>query len=249
VVELNMNPLQGTMKLRANPDGSGAGYDVTVRTDPPQVFLLRVGEHDEASGPPFEVFDADAVKLQTLYDKLITAAGDLSRSRRALIDATIDGQPIKQHDEPIELVERLIASMAPVVTEIAWRSLSPNELVLKRLLSDDRREEIFVAKADLKKKIDALPDPLRRMFEPLGLNGVGPSHAAEPAVAPRRPRTIPPAPLPRRPLASPGESFSSTPPAGIPPVPSVPAPESQRETIATAAAGPGATTGEVAPKP
>ena len=54
---------------------------------------------------------------------------------------------MRTHAKPTLLVERLIATMAPVVQEIAARSQSPGELVLRRLLSGDRREEIFLSKA------------------------------------------------------------------------------------------------------
>jgi hypothetical protein len=63
--------------------------------------------------------------------------------------------------------------MAPVVTEIARHSLAPDELVLKRVVTDDRREEVFVAKADLISKLDPVPVALRGVFAPLGLGDLG----------------------------------------------------------------------------
>ena len=68
-----------------------------------------------------------------------------------LVEAKIDGEAMRTHAKPTLLVERLIATMAPVVQEIAARSQSPGELVLRRLLSGDRREEIFLSKSELKR--------------------------------------------------------------------------------------------------
>jgi hypothetical protein len=42
---------------------------------------------------------------------------------------------------------------------------------LKRLVGGGRREEIFVTKAELRKKLDRVPPALRAIFHPLGLGG------------------------------------------------------------------------------
>ncbi len=49
------------------------------------------------------------------------------------------------------------------------RSPSSTELVLKRLVGGGRREEIFVAKSELREKLDRLPVAFRALFDPLGL--------------------------------------------------------------------------------
>jgi len=238
VAELTIGTTESTLKLRAAPEGAGAGYDITLRAEPPHVRLMRVGERDEPTGPHFDVVDADAVKLQTLYEKLAAAAGDIVKSRKALVDAMVDGQPLRQHERPAELVERLVASMAPVVQEIAWRSLSPSELVLKRLLSDDRREEIFVAKAELKRKLEPLPEHLRRAFDPLGLDS-GPSAGAE--SPPRRGRSIPPGPPPA--------VKGATPPVGQPiPRPHAPTPASGQPAVGGPSGGPSAGKNDTGPE-
>jgi hypothetical protein len=73
--------------------------------------------------------------------------------------------------------------MAPVVQEIAWRSHSPGELVLRRLLSGDRREEIFLPKSELKQKIEALQESNRALFDPLFASAAPTAPAAAPAKA------------------------------------------------------------------
>jgi hypothetical protein len=76
------------------------------------------------------------------------------------------------------------------VQEIAARSLAPGELVLRRLLGGDRREEIFVSKADLKQKLEPLDGTRRALFDPLWAEG-----GALPA---RRPPPAPTARLARK---------------------------------------------------
>src|SRR5262249_32403970 len=135
-----------------------------------RVRMTRIGESQELAGPPFEVGEADSVKVLTFYEKLERAAVELTKSRKALAQVSLDNHALRDHENPAVLVERLVTSMAPVVQEIAWRSRSATELVLKRLLADDRREEIFVTKSELLKKLDPLPHNLRKVFDPLGLS-------------------------------------------------------------------------------
>ena len=63
-----------------------------------------------------------------------------------------------------------LTQAGPAIRAIAQHSLSPSELVLKRVLADDRREEIFASKADLLEKLAPLPPKLFRLFGPLGLD-------------------------------------------------------------------------------
>jgi hypothetical protein len=94
----------------------------------------------------------------------------LAGHKKALVKALLDGTPIQQVVAPRELVDRLIANISPKVHEIAKRSLTPGELVLKRVLSDNRREELFVSMTELHAKLQALPPEARGAFEPLALS-------------------------------------------------------------------------------
>ena len=218
VVDLTIGINESTLKLRANADGTGAGFDVTIRAEAPRVHATRIGESQEVAGPPFELSDADGGKIIALYDKLEQAAVELTKKRKALSQVSLDNHALRDHENPAVLVERLVAAMAPVVQEIAWRSRSQTELVLKRLLADDRREEIFVTKAELRKKLDPLPSDLRQAFEPLGLaeDGSGPVAKAtqqplpRPMAAPvRKPPTLPPKSEAKLPVAEPARPPSN----------------------------------------
>lgn len=94
--------------------------------------------------------------------------------RTSLIEVQIDGEPLDEGG-PRELVSRLVAAMAPEVDEIARRSASPTELILREPQSDGKRTEIYVSKESLAAKLGALPSAEHPMFEPLGLGPVGKS--------------------------------------------------------------------------
>ncbi len=193
VVELTIDSGASTLKLRAQPDIHSPGFDITIRDEAPRVSISKVGgkDKDGDAGEPYDVEGADETKLLTLYDKLAGPVAELTDSRKALVQAALGGQLLRQVERPVVLVDRLVTAMAPIVREIAAHSLSPTELVLRRPISADHREEIFVPKAELTRKLEALPESERAMFEPLGLLDLdGPTRLDIKPVkaAPARPR-------------------------------------------------------------
>ena len=168
VVGLSVGAAGDTIRLRAGADGSGAGFDVVFGPAPGSVRLLRVDDQNKRDGEPFVVESStDVAKLQMMREKVVAAAMVLARHRRALVDVKIDGEPLANHPTPSLLAERLVAAMAPTVQEIASRSQSPGELVLRRLIGEARREEIFLAKQELVSKLEGLSAPNRAVFDPL----------------------------------------------------------------------------------
>jgi hypothetical protein len=156
------------LELRASADAHAAGFD--VRFAHGAARLSAIGKDVEAH-EPFEPDANDTAKLQQLLERLSGALAELMQSRRALVDAQLDGALYADATHPTTLVERLIAAMTPTVRAIAQHSSSPSELVLRRLLAGDRREEVFVSKAELMQKIDPLPPARRALFDTLGLVG------------------------------------------------------------------------------
>ena len=171
------------LRLRLGPDGAGAGYDVVFAGAGEPVLLVRVDEQQKRE-EPFEAQEADAAKLCALRDNVAAALAELGRHRTKLLDAKLEGEALANHARPSLLVERIIAQLVPETREIAARSQSVGELVLRRALGGDRREEIFLPKQDLKAKIEPLNDRNRAMFDGL-LDGSPLSHVEPPP--PRRP--------------------------------------------------------------
>jgi hypothetical protein len=171
IIELEFGAKESSIALRAAADGSGPGFDILTSDESPGVRLKRVAERDVSLDPPFDVGEEDAADLLALLQKLEASARELTAHRKALLAAKLDDRPLRDHNAPTLLLERLVQAMAPVVREIAARSPSATELVLKRLVGGGRREEIFVAKAELREKIERLPMSFRSLFDPLGLAG------------------------------------------------------------------------------
>lgn len=189
ITEVSVAPDQMTLKLRQNADGTGRGFDAKFRRQPPQVLLSRVDDPPKSNEqPPLEIKASELPKFMGVWDALASSIGELGKSRRALVQVTVDGKALKDHERPSVLLERIIARMAPIVQEVVRHSPSPNELVLKRLLGDDRREEIFLSKDELRKKVEGLPSSMLRVLEPLGLFFAAAGRAEPaPSVAEQRP--------------------------------------------------------------
>jgi hypothetical protein len=213
--------------LRSSVEGVGAGYDVVVKRTGPRVnvSLMRVGESAEL--PAFDLTDDDETRMVDLEEKLVGSAVELMDARKALVHATLGGQPLAGHPSPRAMVERLVDAMAPVVREIAQRSLTPTELVLKRLLDNGRREEIFLARRELAQKFEGLADGGRAILATLGLAEppVVVATAPPPAVvAPPQPIAVV-APVPTPEPAPAAAAVPAEEPVVAPPAPAA---ESQR---------------------
>ena len=169
VIELDLRGKETSVTLRASADGTGPGFDILVSGEEPRVTLVRVAERGGSADPPFEVDQAEADNLLALLEKLEASAQELTVHRKALLQASLDDCLLRDHDAPILLAERLVQAIAPVVRDIAVRSPSTTELVLKRLVRGGRREEIYVTKSELREKIERVPTAFRALFDPLGL--------------------------------------------------------------------------------
>jgi hypothetical protein len=181
LTELALYPAETRMKLRASPEGEGIGFDVTFLNESGAIDLRRVLD----SGPSpdaYRVDGEDVAKLQSLRESLTAMALDLGDHKKSLVRASLDDTPLQELETPRVLVERLIGNIAPTVQQIARRTLSPGELVLKRLVKDNQREEVFLSKAELEGKVAPLSAALRRAFDPLELWS---DAAPRPEIAPR----------------------------------------------------------------
>lgn len=211
------------VELRSD-HGSSIGLDFDVDLEGGTVTSAkRVGPADDQSVGTFDLQVEDVPLVVDLVTKLRASLAGLEH--RPSIKATFDGAEFRNLPTFIDFVERLVGMMAPITREIAERSLTPNELVIRRLLSNDRREEIFVAKATLREKLAVLPPESRALFKPLGLDVVEkartPSSADEKAsvrseLAPSKPP--PPVPsTPPKPSVPPPASRTIKPDAAVPP--------------------------------
>jgi hypothetical protein len=167
IVDLTIGD-ESVIKLRSSPEAQAPGYDITLRSEEPQVHIVKTGKDGESGA--FDPDPSDLPVLLRLRDKLADEAQAIASKRRTLTSALLDDEPVEHSARMRALVERLVEVVAPMVREIAAHSLSPGELVLRRMIGDDRREEIFVTTHELQGTLEGLSDADRQLFAPLQLD-------------------------------------------------------------------------------
>ncbi|MEO7112531.1 MAG: hypothetical protein ABI183_18950 [Polyangiaceae bacterium] len=207
-----------TIRMRAEL-GTEAGFDFTVEDE--WVKGTRVGEADDASVGPFDIHTDDTPKLIELAEKLRATAPELEQKQ--LRSATVGEAKFAALPSFVTFVESFVAMMTPIVREISERSLTANELVIRRALSNDRREEIFVSKKTLREKYAELDARLRAVFAPLGLDAPTPSQrppnakttSEKPPVRAELPKSLPPPAAIPSPPPPPSSAMKTMPKARI----------------------------------
>jgi hypothetical protein len=160
------------LRLQFEP-GKDDGLDFAV--DPVAGVVIaarRTGPEGDAAAGSFNPTPEDVPKMVALATKIREELATLSGS--VMPECTVDGGEFKLVPRFSAVVERMMSKMAPIVHEISKRSLTPVELVLRRALSSERREEIFVAKSTLRDKYAPLRRELRSLFDPLGFDTIPP---------------------------------------------------------------------------
>ncbi len=207
--------------------GEKDGFDISAALEDEGLVVVKVGEAGDVTLGPFAVAAEDKTALLDLASTLRGMVGELAKKR--LVAASFDGLPFDgTNDEAqprlVELVSRLVAKLAPSVDEVAARSRSEEELVLRVQLDAARREEIFMPKARLRENLAPLDPAHKKLFNAFAtaLDSKPPANAtADSAVAPASIRSEVP-PLVRR--RSSGNMQAVKVPAK-PPVPVEPMPE------------------------
>lgn len=213
-----------TTRAKLRPElGADTGFDFEADfRGSKRISAKRIAPDGDASAGAFDVVDtADVKNLLDLVEKLRAKADKLDRGE--LSSAVVDDGDFVAMGSFVPFVERLVAHLAPIVREIAARS-TPTELVLRRALGEDRREEIFVTKSTLRDKYAVLETSHRMLFAPLGLeSNMRPrqdtqSYDDKPPVRAEVSPSAPP-PRPETPAASPVRPATSRsfPPKPVPP--------------------------------
>ncbi len=252
VTELVTTKSTTTYKLRIEAPVE-TGFDVEVAGQ--VVKMTRIGPPDDAAAGPFEVDATDVPIIVELTNTLTAAASQFTRAKLAVAQvagaAAGEGAEFRTLPTFVPIVEKLVATLAPIVREIARRSLTPTELVLRRALADNRREEVFVTKATLREKYAPLAPPLRTLFAPLGFDGPAPTPAPAPVAVdttapwpPKDERTPPPRAEIRRSQPPPAGPLAPPPPPPPPsrtgPLPAVTTPPRPKASVPPPAVQPAA---------
>jgi hypothetical protein len=209
VTEFSDTGTTANIGLRSDTDASVA-FQLEIQPKLPAVKMTRLGGAAAADLPAeVELKPEEVQRLIELPAKLNASSAGFVAGELSV--ATVDDQPFRELPTFRSFVERLMTMMAPVTRIISERSLMPTELVIRKLLGNDRREEIFVAKAVLREKYASLPEEQRALFTPLGLEP-SPRTTDLPAGISVRAELAPSRPPPPMPVPTANTVVVSTPP-------------------------------------
>ena len=127
------------------------------------IHLVLINERVNAqivrAEDPSSVFDVphdSALRLRELWARLLGTAQIELAARTAVRSVRIDGEEALDAAGAERLVERLMDVFRPIVAEVEQRSLSSCELSLKRTLDGGRREERYLDRTALARRLDSL---------------------------------------------------------------------------------------------
>jgi len=170
-------------------------------------LVVPLDKRNQPAGQPYYLDEIGSSALFALWRGLSDRFNALLNCRTTLTSARLGGRDVVEIDHPSTIADALLVDLAPLTREVRARSRVPGELILKRDLGDDRREELFISRQSLLDKIAALPSHLRRLFAAIGL--VDESHEE-----PRAPRAPAPGPAPAQRSRAIARSSASPTPTG-----------------------------------
>ena len=118
--------------------------------------------------------------VEKLWQAIRAECQALMDHKERLTKLELDGKDVFAEHLALDLVRRLVATFAPTAKEIAARSPSAEELSLKTESEDGRREEIYLKKEEIFRKLQPLPASGREVFAPLGLESWVPAVSMRP---------------------------------------------------------------------
>lgn len=135
------------------------------------VSVLRIDSDGNRHPVPAEVLSgANTEILMEFWKQLLPQVVALYRTRGDLSAINVDGKDIIQNRLIKETVVRLVRFLAPTIREIGARSPAAGELCLKIDHETGKREEIYIPKKQLIDRFAELPENLRTVFAPLGID-------------------------------------------------------------------------------
>jgi hypothetical protein len=151
--------------------GAAEGFDLDVDLAENAIVIAKTGDaEDDESVGPFELAEEDREAVLAFATKLRAEVRSFTKNRlvRATFDrAPFDGENTEAQPKLVALVARLADTLSPLLGEISSRSRSEDELVLRRVLDDGRREELYLPKSRLRDLLDGLDTKHLDMFASL----------------------------------------------------------------------------------
>lgn len=172
ITEVEITHQRAAFVLRRKLKKPSAGYRIVMRAEDVSTPRLQpIDAKGDKRGNPLSLSGESALALSQLWKHIEGAMFRLVRHRGEMTSARLRETPVAKLDEPAEIAEAILQSLAPLVREMRLRSRVPGELVLKRDLGDGRREELFVPRRQLEQAYAILPPHHRACFAAVGLGG------------------------------------------------------------------------------
>ncbi len=170
LTEVTVGPGREAMVLRETGKKPGPGYHILLpRPGEAGPLVVALDKRDQSRGQPFYLDEAGAAAVMAAWRALEQELPALVASRQELVAARLSGRAVTELEHPAQLAEAILLSLGALVREIRVRSRVPGELILKRDLGPDRREEMFVPRQVLWNKLAVLAPRHRQLFESIGL--------------------------------------------------------------------------------
>jgi hypothetical protein len=167
ITKIELRDKEARFQVHRNLKPGANGYEIRVRgTNQSSPLVCQLNKENVE---PIPVHGDDAVNLSTMWSTIEKELRSLLRFRARMVRASLNNDDIGNLEEPGELAEVILMTLAPIVREMRLRSRIPSELVLKRDLGNGRREELFVPRQALESKFAGLPLEQQRYFQAAGL--------------------------------------------------------------------------------
>lgn len=171
LTEVQVAPGREAVVLRESIKRPSPGLHIVMaRPGEASPVAMQVDKREQARGQPFHLDDASAGAMKGAWRALERELPDLLASRDEMVAARLGDRDLPEVEHPAKLAETILLAIAPLVREMRMRSRVPGELILKRDLTVDRREEMFVPRQALWSKLSGLSPRHRQLFEAIGLS-------------------------------------------------------------------------------
>jgi hypothetical protein len=209
---------RASMSLRKSANKPSEGIDLLMHDDG-TVTATKVDKKGYPLGPDERLTGDDAASARRIWTRIVATISNLLENRKRITAATFGGVPASEVARPASIAQAIIASIAPLVREIARRAGTPRELALKRVVADGCREELFVSYDTVLERIQVLTPQSQSFFAEFGLRDypMMPARGSVPMLA-QIPEAQPSAPtMPNAALHAVRNAPSTPPPAAVGP--------------------------------
>ena len=196
VTEVHVAPGRVALVLRESTKKASPGLHIVMpHSNDTSPLVVALDKRDQAKSPPFCLDESGSAGIHALWAAIEARIPILLAARSKLVAARLGGSDAAELASPSVLAETILLALAPLLREMRMRSRVPGELIIKRDLGGDRREEMFVPRKVLMAKIHLLSARHRQVFEAVGLSDEATSDFVT------RIGRRPPPPMPRRAIA------------------------------------------------